>query len=99
MLKNIFNTLSNYWNPSLFMDSPTVAKLRKAINIPKLDWEIGCRECHKDATPDVYIKWEASRHGEMNFGCYICHGDGQEVFYKRAKMTAARVVILLKQKI
>jgi hypothetical protein len=47
---------------------------------PDVDWSIGCAECHADATPEVFSKWENSRHGKVNFGCYMCHGDGQEQF-------------------
>ncbi|MDZ7764375.1 MAG: hypothetical protein U5K00_08090 [Melioribacteraceae bacterium] len=34
-------------------------------------------------TPDIYKDWEMSRHGDVNFGCYLCHGDGQETFYPK----------------
>lgn len=48
---------------------------------PEVDWSIGCQECHAEVTPDVFTAWEASRHGDVNFGCYICHGDGAEEFF------------------
>lgn len=48
---------------------------------PDVDWEIGCQECHAETTPDIYADWEGSKHGMVNFGCFICHGDGQETFY------------------
>ena len=50
---------------------------------PDVDWSIGCQECHADETPDIYSAWENSKHGHVNFGCYICHGDGQETFYAK----------------
>jgi hypothetical protein len=52
---------------------------------PEVDWSIGCAECHEEMTPKVFQEWNESRHGQVNFGCYICHGDGQEVFYKKGK--------------
>ena len=48
---------------------------------PDVDWAIGCQECHADVTPDIFEDWEMSKHGEVNFGCFICHGDGQETFH------------------
>lgn len=45
-----------------------------------VDWNIGCQECHSEETPDIFAEWEASRHGTVGFGCYICHGDGEETF-------------------
>lgn len=48
---------------------------------PDVDWTLGCQECHSEMTPDIYKDWELSKHGDVNFGCYICHGDGQEAFY------------------
>ena len=49
-----------------------------------VDWSIGCQDCHSDVTPDIFAEWEASRHGQIGFGCYICHGDGDENFYPLA---------------
>lgn len=57
---------------------------------PDVDWTISCTECHADVTPEVVEKWSESRHGAVNFGCYICHGDGEEVFY--AKGTDERCI-------
>lgn len=54
---------------------------QKSDEHPDVDWTIGCQECHADTTPDIFSDWEESRHGIVNFGCYICHGDGQETFY------------------
>lgn len=48
---------------------------------PEVDWSIGCQECHADVTPDIFSDWHSSRHGEVNFGCYICHGDGEDEFF------------------
>lgn len=46
----------------------------------EVDFTISCKECHSETTPDVYEAWKSSKHGLMNFGCYMCHGDGQEEF-------------------
>ena len=51
---------------------------------PDVDWTVGCQDCHSEATPEIFQAWENSRHGTVNFGCYICHGDGQETFYAKA---------------
>lgn len=47
---------------------------------PDVDYTISCMECHADETPDETAAWKSSAHGKMNFGCYICHGDGVENF-------------------
>jgi hypothetical protein len=47
---------------------------------PEVDFTISCKECHKEANPTIYNEWAASGHGKMNFGCYMCHGDGIEEF-------------------
>ena len=48
---------------------------------PDVDWTLGCQTCHEEMTPDIYEKWHNSDHGMVGFGCYICHGDGQEEFH------------------
>lgn len=50
---------------------------------PDVDWTLSCQECHSEMTPDIYKDWELSKHGDVDFGCYICHGDGQETFYPK----------------
>lgn len=50
---------------------------------PDVDWTISCTECHQDVTPEIVEAWSESRHGKVNFGCYICHGDGEEVFHAK----------------
>jgi len=47
---------------------------------PDVDWTLGCAECHAEETPEIFKQWSESRHGQVNFGCYICHGDGIEEF-------------------
>ena len=48
-----------------------------------VDFTLSCRECHSEATPEIYQQWKSSAHGIMNFSCYMCHGDGQVEFYPR----------------
>ncbi|WP_150109319.1 hypothetical protein [Caldithrix abyssi] len=47
---------------------------------PELDYSISCTECHEEVTPEIVAEWKSSKHGMMNFGCYMCHGDGQVEF-------------------
>lgn len=56
-----------------------VATLDKETH-PEVDFSISCMECHQEETPDAYNAWKESSHGKMNFGCYMCHGDGVEEF-------------------
>lgn len=50
---------------------------------PEVEWDVSCQDCHAEETPEVFKSWEASRHGTVNFGCYICHGDGEKTFYAK----------------
>jgi len=45
---------------------------------------LSCSECHADVSPDIYTAWKGSGHGKMDYGCYICHGDGEVEFYPKA---------------
>lgn len=56
-------------------------KQEKAVKHADVDWSISCMECHQQVTPDAVKEWKSSKHGMMNFGCYMCHGDGQVEFY------------------
>lgn len=47
---------------------------------PDVDFSISCTECHQEVTPEIVAEWKSTKHGMMNFGCYMCHGDGQEEF-------------------
>lgn len=47
---------------------------------PEVDFSISCQECHQETSPQIYQEWKDSAHGVMNYGCYLCHGDGQEEF-------------------
>ncbi len=48
---------------------------------PDVDFSISCQECHAEATPEAFSDWKNSKHGVMDYGCYICHGDGKEEFH------------------
>ena len=48
---------------------------------PDVDFTISCADCHKETTPEIYEEWKQSGHGKLNYGCYMCHGDGKEEFY------------------
>ncbi len=56
---------------------------KKADKHPDVDFSISCVECHTEVTPKAVQEWKSSKHGMMNFGCYMCHGDGQEDFAAR----------------
>ncbi len=58
-------------------------KDKKMAKHPKVNFSVSCVECHTNVTPDIVKEWKSSKHGEMNFGCYMCHGDGQQEFYPR----------------
>ncbi len=58
-------------------------KDKKMVKHPEVDFSVSCVECHTNVTPDIVKEWKSSKHGEMNFGCYMCHGDGQQEFYPR----------------
>lgn len=47
---------------------------------PEVDFSISCQECHAEQTPQIFKEWKESKHGVMNYGCYMCHGDGVEEF-------------------
>lgn len=49
----------------------------------EVDYTISCMECHAEETPEQTKEWQESAHGVMNFGCYMCHGDGEEEFYPK----------------
>ncbi|MBN2366360.1 MAG: hypothetical protein JXL67_09330, partial [Calditrichaeota bacterium] len=52
----------------------------KAEKHPEVDYSISCQECHSELTPEIFQEWQDSKHGVMNYGCYMCHGDGVEEF-------------------
>ena len=64
---------------------PGPTTVQAAIMHPAEDFSsVSCSECHADATPDIYTAWKESGHGKMDYGCYICHGDGVVEFHPMA---------------
>ncbi len=62
----------------------SVAKNQQTtVKHPAVDFSQSCVECHTEVTPDIVKEWKNSKHGKMNFGCYMCHGDGQVEFYPK----------------
>jgi len=47
-----------------------------ALVHPGLPSDMGCVDCHMDVTPTIVNQWQNSGHGKLNYGCYMCHGDG-----------------------
>ncbi len=45
-----------------------------------------CRDCHREATPDIYKEWFNSRHGIDNVRCFQCHGTFDD-FHKTPPIT------------
>ena len=58
----------------------TAKDVQKAAKHEDVDFSISCVECHQEATPQAVKEWRESKHGMMNFACYLCHGDGVESF-------------------
>ncbi len=50
---------------------------------PEVDFSVSCVDCHAEVTPDIVAAWKKSKHGVMNYGCYMCHGDGQVEFWAK----------------
>lgn len=71
-----------FWScyPSHAKVQPVTETTAKYTTHTEVDFSISCMECHSEETPDIYEDWARSGHGKMNFGCYMCHGDGIEEF-------------------
>lgn len=54
----------------------------------EVDWSMSCVECHRDFTPESTAEWEKGKHGQVNVGCFICHGDGVESFAPKPDNTS-----------
>ncbi len=50
---------------------------------PQVDFSQSCYECHLNASPEIVAKWETGKHGQVNVGCFVCHGDGEEEFFAK----------------
>jgi len=65
--------------------TPEPAAVQAVVMHPAEDFSsMSCSECHADVTPDIYTAWKESGHGKMDYGCYICHGDGVVEFHPMA---------------
>jgi uncharacterized CHY-type Zn-finger protein len=58
--------------------APAVFKPVKHLDV---DFDISCYECHKEMTPEVAASWYEGMHGQVNVGCFVCHGDGDVTFH------------------
>lgn len=61
--------------------SLSAGKNQQADKHAEVDFSLSCVECHSEETPEAVADWKSSPHGQMNFGCYMCHGDGDHEFY------------------
>ncbi len=68
--------LSMFFSFGIFAD-----EIEEAEKHADVDYSVSCMECHEEETPDQTNEWKESAHGDMNFGCYMCHGDGEEEYY------------------
>ena len=65
--------------------TPEPTAVQAVIMHPDEDFSsLSCSECHADVSPDIYTAWKESGHGKLDYGCYICHGDGLVEFYPTA---------------
>ena len=71
----------------MIMSSTLLAqqKKTKVVAHPSVDWSIGCVECHEQETPAVTRDWFEGKHGQVNVGCFVCHGDGEVEFAAKPK--------------
>ncbi|MBC8214269.1 MAG: hypothetical protein H8E71_06505 [Candidatus Marinimicrobia bacterium] len=60
-------------------ESPSLDLSNRTIH-QEVDFDISCMECHEEVTPEIVENWVESGHGILNYGCYICHGDGSVEF-------------------
>lgn len=50
---------------------------------PPVEFNTNCYECHLNASPEIVAKWETGKHGLVNVGCAVCHGDGEDEFFAK----------------
>ena len=68
---------------SFLISFSLLAQKSDDVKHAEVDFSISCMTCHEEETPEITEEWQGSKHGMMNFGCYLCHGDGQEEFYPK----------------
>ena len=61
--------------------APTVLPAAIAEEHPDVEWSVSCLECHEEETPVAVRDWYEGMHGQVNVGCYVCHGDGEVEFH------------------
>lgn len=66
---------------------PAPAAAQEAEKHLEVDFSLSCLECHTEETPEVVKEWSAGMHGQVNVGCFVCHGDGDVEFYPRPGVT------------
>lgn len=49
----------------------------------EVDFSQSCYDCHLNTSPEIVAKWETGKHGQVNVGCFVCHGDGEEEFFAK----------------
>ena len=84
ILSGLFIMISCSAEMVLEKDVTPASTTKSLIKHQDEDFSISCSDCHSDVTPDIYADWKGSGHGKMNYGCYICHGDGDVEFYPAA---------------
>ena len=57
---------------------------------PDVEFDVSCATCHAEETPEAYAAWESGVHGDVNIGCFICHGDGTETFTLKPDVETCR---------
>lgn len=69
-------------------ESAKTAKVVENQKHPEVEFTVSCLECHQDMTPEIAEEWSEGTHGQLNVGCYVCHGDGDIEFAAKPDDTA-----------
>ncbi|MEX1276060.1 MAG: hypothetical protein WEE20_09010 [Bacteroidota bacterium] len=70
------------WSDGLAQTSQKEKKKQAAKTVHlSVDWSISCEDCHVKETPKAVKEWQFGKHGEVNVGCFVCHGDGVEEYH------------------
>ena len=60
--------------PTRAVDQPMNQEKHPAVE----EKDMSCLECHKKLNSEAVEKWEKSKHGLNNVGCFICHNTMEE---------------------
>jgi len=60
---------------------------------PKVDWTIGCTECHEEITPKVFKDWNMSKHGQVDLAALYVMEMGRKNLMLKGKITGVWAVI------